>query len=41
VHHGFIAWLGTRGWSFERYDDTTFFLVPLSYFHSNDSEAHA
>lgn len=32
VHQGFIAWLERRGWAWDRYDDSTFFLVPNSYF---------
>ncbi|MFT0532246.1 hypothetical protein ACMHYJ_05335 [Castellaniella hirudinis] len=32
VHQGFIAWLKGRGWSWDRWDESTFFLVPDSYF---------
>ncbi|MGW8306352.1 MAG: hypothetical protein ACWGIK_11095 [Achromobacter pulmonis] len=32
VHLGFIAWLDARGWSWDRYDGSTYFLVPDSYF---------
>lgn len=32
VHHGFIAWLKARGWAWDRYDGSTYFLVPESYF---------
>lgn len=32
VHDGFAAWLARRGWSWDRYDGATFFLVPRSYF---------
>lgn len=32
VHQGFIAWLGRRGWYYDRYDGATYFLVPNSYF---------
>lgn len=32
VHQGFIAWLGRRGWCYDRYDGATYFLVPNSYF---------
>ncbi|CAB3855191.1 Uncharacterised protein [Achromobacter xylosoxidans] len=34
VHRGFIAWLESRNWGYERYDESTYFLVPLSHFHA-------
>ena len=30
VHSAFASWLAARGWGWERYDDTTFFLRPES-----------
>ncbi|RBL87882.1 hypothetical protein DDE05_00455 [Streptomyces cavourensis] len=32
VHHGFIAWLKARGWAWDRYDGSTYFLVSESNF---------
>lgn len=32
VHHGFVAWLKTRGWAYEMYDPCTLLLVPQAHF---------
>lgn len=39
VHDGFTAWLESRGWYIERYDDETFFIVPIASIERPESEA--